>query len=78
MTNFRNWIPELHGESRTSILALEYWCYDEDEMWSEDDATLIERAKREVRESGLVRSAPVVDGHVFRIREAVHVTRKVA
>src|SRR5262249_40791911 len=35
ITNFRNWIPELHGGSGKSILALEYWCYDEDAVWRE-------------------------------------------
>jgi protoporphyrinogen oxidase len=68
MTNFRNWIPELHGDSTTSILAMEYWCYDADPMWSEDDDALIERATQEVRSSGLIKSAPVLDGHVVRIR----------
>ena len=30
VTNFRNWVPSLYGDSPNSILALEYWCYDED------------------------------------------------
>ena len=32
VTNFRNWVPELHGESPNSILALEYWCNDDDAL----------------------------------------------
>jgi protoporphyrinogen oxidase len=68
VTNFRNWVPELHGDSRTSILALEYWCYDEDELWRESDQNLIDLAAREVRSTGLVGSAHIVAGHVHRIR----------
>ena len=68
VTNFRNWVPELHGDSRTSILALEYWCYDEDELWRESDQNLIDLAAREIRSTGLVGSAHILAGHVHRIR----------
>ncbi len=33
ITNFRNWAPELYGDNPHSILAMEYWCNDEDELW---------------------------------------------
>jgi protoporphyrinogen oxidase len=68
VTNFRNWVPELHGASRTSVLALEYWCYDEDERWRESDQQLIDLAAREIHSTGLLGSAPVLAGHVHRIR----------
>jgi protoporphyrinogen oxidase len=68
VTNFRNWVPELYGDSPNSILALEYWCYDEDALWGEADAPLIERATQEMRATGLIGNAPVLAGHVERIR----------
>lgn len=68
VTNFRNWAPELYGESLTSILALEYWCYDEDPLWREKDEKLIELASREIRTTGLIGSANILEGHVHRIR----------
>ncbi len=68
VTNFRNWVPELHGGARTSILSVEYWCYDEDDLWSASDGSLIERAAQEVRATGLIGSAAVLDGDVVRIR----------
>jgi protoporphyrinogen oxidase len=68
VTNFRNWVPELYGDSSNTILALEYWCYDDDALWREDDARLIERASQEMRATGLLGSAPVLGGHVERIR----------
>ena len=36
VTNFRNWIPSVYGDSGSSILCLEYWCYFEDAMWNQD------------------------------------------
>lgn len=68
VTNFRNWVPELHGDARATILALEYWCSEEDALWTEDDKSLIDRAAREMRSTGLLGEAAVLDGHVFRIR----------
>lgn len=68
ITNFRNWVPELYQGATGSILALEYWCYDDDAMWSETDGQLIDRARAEIRSTGLIGSAAVLDGYVLRIR----------
>jgi protoporphyrinogen oxidase len=68
VTNFRNWVPELYGDSPNSILALEYWCYDDDRQWQENDRALVQRGEREIRATGLIGNARVLDGHVLRIR----------
>jgi protoporphyrinogen oxidase len=75
VTNFRNWAPELHGGKKTSVLALEYWCYDEDELWGEPEEQLIERACREMRSTGLIGDALVLDGRVVRVRRCYPVYR---
>jgi protoporphyrinogen oxidase len=67
VTNFRNWVPELYGEERATILALEYWCYESDGVWTERDELLVARAAREMRSTGLLGDATVLDGHVVRI-----------
>ncbi len=67
ITNFRNWIPEIYGEEKTTILAMELWCYDEDSIWSEDDAHLIAKASSEIRNTGLIGKAEILGGHVYRI-----------
>ncbi|MCB1173203.1 MAG: FAD-dependent oxidoreductase [Leptospiraceae bacterium] len=67
ITNFRNWIPEVYGEEKTSILAMEYWCYDPDAMWQASDAELIEQASSEIRKTGLIKDARILAGHVYRI-----------
>ena len=67
VTNFRNWVPELYGDKRTTILALEYWCYENDALWTESEEILIDRATREMRSTGLLGDAPVLAGHVVRI-----------
>src|SRR5262249_57803131 len=68
VTNFRNWAPELYGDAKTSILALEYWCYDEDPLWHEGDDKLIELASREIRSTGLIGSAHILPPPVEPLR----------
>lgn len=68
ITNFRNWAPELYVQARTSILALEYWCYDEDPEWQAGDQHLVDRARKEIRATGLIGDAAILEAHVVRVR----------
>ncbi len=67
VTNFRNWVPELHGSAQTTILALEYWCNEEDAVWTTPDDQLINLATSEMGGTGLLNGAPVLGGKVHRI-----------
>ncbi|MDB5167026.1 MAG: hypothetical protein JWN26_171 [Candidatus Saccharibacteria bacterium] len=67
ITNFRNWVPEiLHGKKET-ILALEYWCFDEDDFWHWSDKKYIELAKKELISTGLVEASQILDGKVMKV-----------
>jgi protoporphyrinogen oxidase len=76
VTNFRNWVPQLHGEARTTILAVEHWCNDSDPIWIEPDDRLIEGAIRELRATGLLRGEPVRAGRVVRAAQCYPVYRR--
>jgi protoporphyrinogen oxidase len=67
ITNFRNWVPQLYGQEKKTILALEYWCYEEDEFWNWDDDRIIELATSEIKLTKLIGSAEVEGGKVLRI-----------
>jgi len=67
LTNFRNWVPQLYGEEKSSIMALEYWCYDNDAIWTEDNDRLIALASDELRRTGLVGDARILAGHIERV-----------
>jgi protoporphyrinogen oxidase len=67
VTNFRNWVPELYGSAKTTILAAEFWCDSSDAAWSESDVLLIERATNELATTSLLGGAKVLSGHVVRI-----------
>jgi len=67
MTNFRNWIPELNGDEKNTILCLEYWCDFEDLFWKQDDQKIIKHASEELVSTGLVQQAGIIEGQVVRI-----------
>jgi protoporphyrinogen oxidase len=75
ITNFRNWAPELYGSAASAVLALEYWCYDDDSVWRESDEQLISRATTEIAATGLLGRERVLDGHVVRVRRSYPVYR---
>lgn len=67
ITNFRNWVPEVNCGKDSTIVVLEYWCYDEDSIWSEKDEKLIEIGKDELLKTGLTGKIPATRGYVHRI-----------
>lgn len=67
ITNFRNWSPELPADDGTTVLCLEYWCFDEDAIWTDDEDVLVQRAKDELTRTGLVASTAADEGTVIRI-----------
>ncbi len=67
ITNFSNWVPEINRGEVDTILALEYWCYEQDEFWNYSDHELIELGRKEIIQTGLVTPETVKDGYVYRI-----------
>jgi len=67
ITNFSNWVPSINNGKKETILALEYWCFDEDDFWHWDDKKYIELAKEEIVKTGLVKEGKVDAGRVKRV-----------
>jgi protoporphyrinogen oxidase len=67
ITNFKNWLPSINKHKKNTILCLEYWCNDEDEIWTTNDQNLIELATREIYETKLVNIKSVKQGKVIRV-----------
>lgn len=68
ITNFRNWLPALYGEEKTSVLCMEYWCYDEDVLWQLSEQELIKMASDELYQTGLIpQNVAVLDGKVIKL-----------
>jgi len=67
VTNFRNWLPSIYGDSDSSILCLEYWCNFDDPKWAQDQEQLVKTAGEEIVRTGLVPEGEVKEGYVVRL-----------
>lgn len=67
ITNFNNWVPSIIQGQKETILCLEYWCYDDDDMWRADPESLIAMATKEIYQTELIPKNTVQEGKVIRI-----------
>ena len=64
--NFKNWSAEMVPDPRFTVLGLEYFCTENDSMWSSSDEQLIRIATDELATLGLADKTKIVDGAVVR------------
>jgi protoporphyrinogen oxidase len=64
--NFRSWSPEMVPDPNLTCLGLEYFCFEGDGLWTMDDIELINLAKREIDQIGLIKADSIIDGVVVR------------
>ena len=67
--NFGSWSPFLVKEGRT-CLGLEYFVFEDDELWTKSDEELIAQGKNELEALGLAQASDVEIGYVFRMPKA--------
>jgi len=67
ITNFKNWVPSIIKNQSDTILCLEYWCYDEDDMWKMDHDELVALATKEIYQTTLIPRDAVRNGKVIRV-----------
>jgi protoporphyrinogen oxidase len=76
ITNFRNWVNTLYGNQKSTIVALEYWCYPHDEIWMSDDKDLEALGVKELHETGLTGASKITGAYVHRISKSYPVYSK--
>ena len=67
ITNFRNWCEDMLSGKESSILCLEYWANDDDDLWKATNEHLINLGKSEIVLSGLASETLIINGEVVRI-----------
>jgi protoporphyrinogen oxidase len=70
ITNFANWSPSIRKGKKTTILALEYWCNDDEAAWHWNDEQFKQTGIREIERSGLIRGARILDAAVVRLQRS--------
>lgn len=76
ITNFRNWTSRIYGKEKSTILTMEYWCYDHDKIWTESNEQLIQLASSELKQTGLLKNSKIINGYVYRINKCYPVYDK--
>jgi protoporphyrinogen oxidase len=67
--NFRSWSPFMVKDGHT-CLGLEYFVFENDDMWNTPDEQLIEQGKKELGILGLANPDEIETGYVVRIPKA--------
>ncbi len=68
--NFRSWSPEMIADGVSTCLGLEYFCFEGDGLWAARHEELIDLAKREIGQIGLMNPDEVHDACVVRQAKA--------
>ena len=76
ITNFRNWVPQLYKDQQNTVIAMEYWCNDEDAMWKQDDEALLATAKEDMEKTGLLKGNKILDGKIVRVPRCYPIYKK--
>jgi protoporphyrinogen oxidase len=67
---FNNWSPAMVADPNTIWLGLEYFCRENDELWSMDKDSFVDFAAHELEKIGLIDKADVLDGTLVRVPKA--------
>ena len=68
--NYRSWSPEMVPDPSIACVGLEYFCFENDGLWSSSDDDLIELGKKEMGLLGLCKPEDVLRGVVVRQEKA--------
>jgi protoporphyrinogen oxidase len=68
VTNFNNWVPDIIGDKKDTVLALEYWCYEMDSIWALEKKSFSEIISKDLLNCGFIdESNEILDFEVIRI-----------
>lgn len=67
ITNFSNWLPSIKRSASNTILCLEFWCSDQDDLWHMDEQSLVSLGTREAYSTTLLLKGSVLNGKVVKL-----------
>jgi protoporphyrinogen oxidase len=68
--NYRSWSPWMVPDPDKACVGLEYFCFEGDDLWTMDDAALVELASRELEQLRLSPRSKVERGFAIRVPKA--------
>jgi protoporphyrinogen oxidase len=76
ITNFNNWSESMIGDKTKTIVCMEFWCFDSDQIWEESNEDLVQRGKDELVLTGLCKEEDILQGKVLKIKKSYPVYRR--
>jgi len=76
ITNFRNWVPGILGDSKNTILCSELWCNDDDVLWEMSDESLGKLVTKDLAVIGLATGSEILNTKVLRVPKSYPVYEK--
>lgn len=70
ITNFANWTSGIRNGSDKSILCLEYWANDDEKLWNLSDENLIQIAKKDMVDSGILDMNTIKSAFVLKLHKS--------
>jgi len=64
---FANWSPSMVPDPGKSSMGMEYFCWENDPLWSMSDDDLIKMGKNELSKLGIIDTAHIFDAFVIRM-----------
>ena len=71
---FNNWSPYMVADPATTWIGLEYFCYDSDDLWKLSDGEMIDLAKKELAQIGIIEAAMFLTGRFSVCRKRIPCT----
>jgi protoporphyrinogen oxidase len=68
--NYKNWSPAMVPDLKKTSLGMEYFCNEGNDLWSMNDADLINFSVKELEKMGIVSRKHLINGFVVRRKNA--------
>ena len=68
--DYKNWSLAMVPDTAKTCLGMEYFVFQDDQLWSGSDAQVLDLARQEIVKLGLVQAVEVEDGTVIRMPKA--------
>jgi protoporphyrinogen oxidase len=66
---FNNWSPYLVADRSKTWLGLEYFCYENDDIWNWPDEKLVDLGRRELGKIDIIDPKDAIDGCAIRVKK---------
>jgi protoporphyrinogen oxidase len=67
---FNNWSPYLVKQKKYMWVGMEYFAFENDELWNQADNNIIQFARSELEKINLFKDLKIIDGTVKRVKKA--------